>query len=64
MWATMTDQSLDLTEVTVEFDEEVLEQVDELAFRDHREHREAAVRELLDQWLKAHAAERGSGETE
>jgi metal-responsive CopG/Arc/MetJ family transcriptional regulator len=57
MWTTMTDQSLDLTEVTVEFDEEVLEQVDELAFRDHREHREAAVRELLDQWLKERAGD-------
>lgn len=53
----MTDRSPDMTEVTVEFDEAVLEQVDELAFRDHREHREAAVRELLDQWLKARAAE-------
>lgn len=49
----MTDRSLGMTEVTVEFDEAVLEQVDELAFREHREHREAAVRELLDQWLKA-----------
>lgn len=48
----MTDQSLDLTEVTVEFDEETLEQLEELAFRDHRENREAAVRELLDRWLK------------
>jgi metal-responsive CopG/Arc/MetJ family transcriptional regulator len=60
----MTDQSLDLTEVTVEFDEETLEQLDELAFRDHREHREAAVRELLDQWLKERATERGPGWTE
>jgi metal-responsive CopG/Arc/MetJ family transcriptional regulator len=56
----MTDQSLDLTEVTVEFDEEILEQIDELAFRDHREHREAAVRELLDQWLKERAEGDGS----
>lgn len=48
----MSDQSLDLTEVTVEFDEETLERIEEIAFRDHRENREAAVRELLDQWLK------------
>lgn len=48
----MTDRSLDMTTVTVEFDEAVLEEVDELAFQDHRGHREAAVRELLDQWLQ------------
>ncbi len=60
----MTDRSLDMTEVTVEFDEEALEQVDELAFRDHREHREAAVRELLDRWLKERAEGYGSEETE
>ena len=60
----MTDRSLDLAEVTVELDEETLEAVDRLAFRDHREHREAAVRELLDQWLKERARERGPGETE
>jgi metal-responsive CopG/Arc/MetJ family transcriptional regulator len=53
----MTDRSLDMTEVTVAFDEETLEEVDDLAFRDHRDHREAAVRELLDRWLKARAGE-------
>lgn len=56
----MTDRSLDMTEVTVAFDEETLEEVDDLAFRDHRDHREAAVRELLDRWLKAQA-EDGDG---
>lgn len=53
----MTDRSLDMAEVTVEFDEETLEEVDRLAFRDHRDHREAAVRELLDQWLKERAGD-------
>lgn len=56
----MTDRSPELTEVTVEFDEAVLEEVDELAFRNHRENREAAVRELLDRWLKTRA-EDGDG---
>lgn len=56
----MTDRSSDLTEVTVEFDEETLEDVDKLAFRNHRENREAAVRELLDRWLKTRA-EDGDG---
>jgi metal-responsive CopG/Arc/MetJ family transcriptional regulator len=56
----MTDRSPELTEVTVEFDEETLEDVDKLAFRNHRENREAAVRELLDRWLKTRA-EDGDG---
>jgi len=53
----MTDRSPGMTEVTVEFDEEVLERVDEKAFHDHRENREAAVRDLLDRWLKTRAEE-------
>ncbi len=56
----MTDRAPEMTEVTVEFDEAVLEEVDEVAFRNHRDHREAAVRELLDRWLKARA-EDGDG---
>lgn len=49
----MNDVLSDLEEVTVEFDEETLEALDEKAFRDHRDNREAAVRDLLDGWLKA-----------
>ncbi|ACV11693.1 conserved hypothetical protein [Halorhabdus utahensis DSM 12940] len=48
----MNDVLSDLEEVTVEFDEETIEVLDEKAFRDHRDNREAAIRELLDQWLK------------
>jgi hypothetical protein len=38
--------------VTVELDEEVLDAVDDIAFTDHRENRNAAIRTLLDEWLK------------
>jgi metal-responsive CopG/Arc/MetJ family transcriptional regulator len=38
--------------VTIELSEEELEAVDEKAFRDHRDNREAAIRDLLDEWLK------------
>ncbi|MFB6129043.1 MAG: ribbon-helix-helix protein, CopG family [Halorhabdus sp.] len=47
----MNDVLADLEEVTVEFDEETIEALDAKAFRDHRDNREAAIRELLDQWL-------------
>lgn len=43
---------LEMEEVTIEFEEEALEQIDEIAFTDHRGHREAAIRSLLDAWLK------------
>jgi len=43
---------LDLEEVELELDEELLEAVDQKAFADHRDNREAALRELLDEWLK------------
>ncbi|WEL16297.1 MULTISPECIES: ribbon-helix-helix protein, CopG family [unclassified Halorhabdus] len=48
----MNDILSDLEEVTVEFDEEIIDALDEKAFQDHRDNREAAIRELLDQWLK------------
>jgi len=48
----MNDVLADMEEVTVEFDEETLEALDAKAFRDHRDNREAAIRECLDQWLK------------
>lgn len=43
---------LDMETVTLELDEEELDAIDDLAFERHRENREAAVRELLDRWLK------------
>jgi len=43
---------LDLEEVELEMDEALLEAVDEKAFADHRDNREAAIRDLLDEWLK------------
>ncbi|RCU48192.1 ribbon-helix-helix protein, CopG family [Haloplanus salinus] len=39
--------------VTIELDAETLEEVDDIAFADHRENRAAAIRTLLDEWLKA-----------
>lgn len=50
----MKDLLLDMPEVTVEFDEETLAELDDIAFADHRDNREAAIRELLDEWLKEH----------
>ncbi|WP_248896511.1 ribbon-helix-helix domain-containing protein [Haloplanus halobius] len=38
--------------VTVELDEETIDEVDALAFADHRDNRSAAIRTLLDEWLK------------
>ncbi|WP_262179781.1 ribbon-helix-helix protein, CopG family [Haloarcula laminariae] len=48
----MDEAFLDLEEVDVELDEALLEAVDEKAFADHRDNRDAAVRDLLDEWLK------------
>ncbi|MFB6201528.1 MAG: ribbon-helix-helix protein, CopG family [Halorhabdus sp.] len=48
----MKDVLADMESVTVEFDEETLEALDAKAFRDHRDNREAAIRECLDRWLK------------
>ncbi|MFB6123469.1 MAG: ribbon-helix-helix protein, CopG family [Haloferacaceae archaeon] len=41
-----------LETVTIELSDEVLDAVDDVAFTDHRGHREAAIRDLLDEWLK------------
>jgi metal-responsive CopG/Arc/MetJ family transcriptional regulator len=49
----MDELSLDLEEVELELDEALLDAVDEKAFADHRDNRDAAVRDLLDEWLKA-----------
>jgi len=49
----MEETVLDMESVTIEFDEETLAAIDEKAFREHRDSREAAIRDLLDEWLKA-----------
>ena len=48
----MAENFLDMDEVTIELDEAELEEIDKLAFENHRENRDAAIRELLDEWLK------------
>ncbi|MFC7018691.1 MULTISPECIES: ribbon-helix-helix protein, CopG family [Haloarcula] len=48
----MDETFLDLETVDIELDEAVLEALDEKAFADHRDNRQAAVRDLLDEWLK------------
>ena len=48
----MDEAFLNLEEVEVELDEALLEAVVEKAFSDHRDNRDAAVRDLLDEWLK------------
>jgi len=48
----MDEAYLDLESVELELDEELLEAVDEKAFAEHRDNREAAIRDLLDEWLK------------
>lgn len=41
-----------MDEVSIELTSEELEQIDELAFKEHRGNRDAAIRELLDHWIK------------
>ena len=48
----MGEYGPDLESVTVAFDEETIEALDEKAFTDHRDNREAAIRDCLDEWLK------------
>ncbi|PSP55456.1 ribbon-helix-helix protein, CopG family [Halobacteriales archaeon QS_1_67_19] len=48
----MTLDHLDMEEVTLELSEAELAEIDEIAFADHQDNREAAIRELLDEWLK------------
>ena len=48
----MDEAYLDLAAVARELDEALLEAVDEKAFADHRDNRDAAIRDLLDEWLK------------
>ncbi|MFC6756925.1 MULTISPECIES: ribbon-helix-helix protein, CopG family [Haloarcula] len=51
----MDEAFLNLEEVDVELDEALLEAVDDKAFADHRDNRDAAIRDLLDEWLKQRA---------
>ena len=53
----MDETFLDLDEIELELDEALLEAVDEKAFADHRDNRDAAIRELLDEWLKRRNSE-------
>jgi metal-responsive CopG/Arc/MetJ family transcriptional regulator len=48
----MDEAYLDLESVEIELNEELLEAIDEKAFAEHRDNREAAIRDLLDEWLK------------
>lgn len=50
----MHQDHLDMESVTVEFEAEELAEIDDIAFKNHRDNREAAVRTLLDEWLKTH----------
>lgn len=45
---------IEMETVSIEFDENVIEQLDAKAFTDHRNNRQAAIRDLLDEWLKTH----------
>lgn len=49
----MHQDHLDMETVTIELEAEELDRIDDIAFADHRDNREAAIRELLDEWLKA-----------
>ena len=48
----MDERFLDLETVELELDEAVLSALDAKAFADHRDNRQAAARDLLDEWLK------------
>lgn len=58
----MHQDHLDMESVTLELSEAELDQIDDIAFADHRDNREAAIRELLDRWLKER--ERAESESE
>jgi len=48
----MDDSRLDMESITVEFDEDTIAAIEEKAFDEHRDNRQAAIRDLLDAWLK------------
>jgi len=47
----MQDALADMETVTIELEEAEVDAVDDIAFRDHRDNREAALRGLLQKWL-------------
>jgi len=49
----MERDRLGMETVTVELSADELEEIDDIAFKHHRDNREAAIRDLLDEWLKA-----------
>jgi len=53
----MDEAFLDLESIEIELDEELLDAIDDKAFADHRDNRDAAIRDLLDEWLKQRAAD-------
>ena len=57
----MDESRLDMESVIVEFDEDTIAAIDEKAFTEHRNNREAAIRDLLDGWLKQDNDEAESG---
>jgi hypothetical protein len=48
----MTNALSEMSEVTIELDEEELAELEDRAFKDHRGNTEAAIRTVLDEWLK------------
>lgn len=48
----MTLDHLDMEEISIELEAEEVDQLDDIAFANHRENRDAAIRSLLDTWLK------------
>jgi hypothetical protein len=48
----MPDLLSDMATVEIELDEDEVEAIDDIAFRDHRDNRGAAARSLLSEWLQ------------
>lgn len=48
----MRSDALDMDEVTISLTEEELAAIEDRAFQQHRGNREAAIRDVLDEWLK------------
>ncbi len=57
----MSDDEPGFESVSVSFEEETIEALDEKAFADHRDNRAAAIRDCLDEWLKRQADVGSSG---
>lgn len=57
----MPSADTDMPTVTVELTEEELEEIDDIAFANHRDNRDAAIRDLLDEWLKDRDDQEPSG---